>query len=233
MEILIYALIELFVPLTILALVLLCDVICFIGNLIIFVVEIICFIKGKPSPFETAPKQQPPPLHGEPASTAITKSAGKKWSRRLLWACGIVLVVLVLMVTVANLFFFDSTVRTMARYATKGTGIYISFDDVSGSLWTGKFDFTGLNVTRSSQSANKFAISVDSAKVDISMAALPWQRIVVESLAVKGCGEAGKREDGPAGTRLAAPSGSRTFIFPTCRCSMPTASPAPRRLRSR
>lgn len=187
MEILIYALINLFVPLTLLALVLLCDLLSFIINLIILIVEIVCFFSGKSSPLESAAKPPPPTAVTKSANTApAPRHRGNRWSRRLLWASGIILVVFLIMMTVANLFFFDDMVRMMAHYGTKGTGIQVNFDKVSGSLWKGKFEFTGLSVTRLSQSVNTFAIKIDSAEVDISMAALPWQRIVVESLVVKG-----------------------------------------------
>lgn len=173
MELLLFAIIELFVPLCVFAILALIDAVVCAVNLVAAVFDLLPLLaknrSASPNGSDTAPT-----------------TAGKIWPRRIAWATGIILALLLLTVAVANSFFFADVVNVITRQVTKRTGIQISFREVTGSFWTGTFHFTGLSVARRSHPQSTFAITADKADVDISVTSLPWQRIVVDSLDLQG-----------------------------------------------
>ena len=129
-------------------------------------------------------------LFGPRAATATEGGRGPrangKWPRRILLIGTAILVVFLATVYVANRWYFEPVTRWSLGHLEKRAGIKVDFAEVTGSFWTGKFDFRRLTARRAEHEKSRFDLSIDSLALNVSMWDLAWRKVVFDSLAIGG-----------------------------------------------
>jgi hypothetical protein len=134
------------------------------------------------------------PISSElPASIPQTEKVSKKkkmfrhqvavWSAAV---CSVFLVLFFIGVTVANTFFFESSLRFSLRQIKNRTNIAITFDKAEGNFWTGKIQLNNVSVLRQNHKISEFDLQGNNIELDLSMVNLLRWSFVFESVKISG-----------------------------------------------
>ena len=189
-------LIELFVlviPLMIEAVVLLIGV---IGQIVALLFELLTgagieALRRKPQP---AARETPPPpgITAPPVPQAALRAPSvvwskvRTWSRRAAVAGGVLLVVTVAAIGIANFFFFEHIVRWSLRGLEQRHGVAVAFESADGNLFTGAVRLRGAHLVRAQHPVSEFDVTIHDLQADIDLSALWQRRLEFQSVAARG-----------------------------------------------
>lgn len=86
--------------------------------------------------------------------------------------CGGLFLAGLVVVVVANFFFFSPTVTWVAERVSGRSGIEIAFSHAQGNLFTGRLSIRGLQVERRNTDKNEYAITTDRVELDVDVLSL-------------------------------------------------------------
>jgi hypothetical protein len=131
------------------------------------------------------PETKPKKIAGNSNSPAYQKNIFTiaRWSARI---SGIICLLVLLIVTLANILFFNSTVKFAAKQVSKKTGATFDFDSADGNIFTGKIHFKNIRAEKIDSEKSDFRLSAKEALLDIEIFSLLSKPIVVEKLLIDG-----------------------------------------------
>lgn len=179
MEVIILAIVELAVLLGAVVLPVCLDLLVLVGNLLIMLFAWIASALGLGGSKTAGAKEVP-------ALVAARRAKVKRWTLRISAGAAGLMLVLLAALAVANTFFFESLTGWAFGQAEKRAGISLTYGQVEGSLWTGRFSFRDLAARRLDHPRSTFDFRVEAAEVDISMSRLLLRKVVFDRLQVAG-----------------------------------------------
>lgn len=116
--------------------------------------------------------KKPSRVAGRPKAQAPASPVFIKAVKGGCWLFGGVFVVGLLAALVVNTLFFAPAIAWVAKLVTERSGIEVAFDDVDGNLFTGRFLFKGLKVSRRDPEKTEYALTIDNADAGIELLSL-------------------------------------------------------------
>ncbi len=91
-----------------------------------------------------------------------------------------------LILVLANLFFFEPTVRLIAAQVAQQKGMQISFESAQGNLFAGLVELRGLTVKTENGRKADYDLRADHVLVDLDVYSLLFSPVIIEQLVVDG-----------------------------------------------
>jgi len=96
------------------------------------------------------------------------------------------LVLAIIVVSIANWFFFDAIVRSQLAGVKEKTGITVTFGSANGNLWTGVVALHNVEFKRTEDESSQFDLSAETFRIDLSTIDLLLLDAVFEQVEVQG-----------------------------------------------
>lgn len=93
---------------------------------------------------------------------------------------------IVVISALANLFFFEPTVRLIAAQAAQQKGIQLSFTSAQGNLFTGLVEIRGLTAKTANGRKTDYDIRSEHVLVDVDVLSLLFSPVIIERVVVEG-----------------------------------------------
>jgi len=98
----------------------------------------------------------------------------------------LLLVLLLTVLAIANWLLFDDVVRWQLARAERQTGIAVTFNSASGSLWTGAIELHDVTIQRTTGETSNFDLSARTFGIDLSVGDLLLLKPVFERVELQG-----------------------------------------------
>jgi len=134
-------------------------------------------------------RRRDPKANLSPEALEAIKQKGqrrRKFLNRLSLTLGGILVLLVVVVGLLNLLFFEATVRWGLARIEKRSGVKITFASATGSLFSGQLTLKGVGAQRQGNTASNFDLRADEFTLDLSMTRLLARSSRIEKVFISG-----------------------------------------------
>jgi len=129
---------------------------------------------------------QPDTLRETPVAPATPKRGTPRWVRWLVIASLSLLGLTIAAALVINAWFVDDLLRWALARQERHSGVHVECEKISASLWSGRYELSGVRVTRSNHPAGEIDLSARSVTVTLPVWSA-WKRTVpIRSLGVDG-----------------------------------------------